>query len=111
MVFPVCAYVVLVAADQNRALLRAQARILISAESISVTEKLINRKKERGDLKIKRNKLFEQFERHPVDTRLALAIKVIDDQLAECHEQVRTENKKAGIREKNDAPLRKNSTN
>jgi hypothetical protein len=76
-----------------------------------VTEKSINRKKERGDLKIKRNKLFEQFERHPVNTRLALAIKVIDDELEECSEQVRTENKNAETKGKSAAPVRKDSSN
>jgi hypothetical protein len=72
-----------------------------------VTEESINRKKERGDLKIKRNKLFEQFERHPVNTRLALAIKVIDDELAECNGQVRTEKQSAETKGENAAPVRK----
>lgn len=43
----------------------------------------IEEKQRRKDLKIKRDLLFEQFLEHPMDTRLALEIKAIDDQLSE----------------------------
>jgi len=36
----------------------------------------------------KRKPLSEQFERNPDDTHLALELKVIDDQIAECHRQI-----------------------
>ncbi|HWY06346.1 MAG TPA: hypothetical protein VNY24_05770 [Candidatus Acidoferrales bacterium] len=52
-------------------------------------------KKDRHDLKIARTTLFEQFLKHPEDTRLALAIKIIDDQIANCTEWIRTKEKGA----------------
>jgi len=55
----------------------------------------IDRKKVRHDLKIARTKLFEQFLKHPEDTRLALAVKIIDDQIANCTDWIRTKEKSA----------------
>ncbi len=41
-------------------------------------------KKKRQELKNKRNQLYKLFLKNPVYTRLAVEIKVLDDQLAEC---------------------------
>jgi hypothetical protein len=41
------------------------------------------KKKKREDLKAKRDLLFERYVKRPMDTHLALEIKVLDDQLAE----------------------------
>ena len=46
------------------------------------------------ELKEKRKLLFQQFLKNPLDTRLALKIKIIDDQIAEC--TVQMEQKRAG---------------
>ncbi len=46
-------------------------------------ETTIEEKKKRDDLKTERNQLFERYLKHPMDTRLALEIKLLDDQLAE----------------------------
>ena len=46
-------------------------------------ETTIDEKKKRGDLKAKRDLLFERYVKRPMDTHLALEIKVLDDQLAE----------------------------
>jgi hypothetical protein len=46
-------------------------------------ETTVEEKKKRDDLKVERNQLFERYLQHPMDTRLALEIKLIDDQLAE----------------------------
>ena len=46
-------------------------------------ETAIEEKKKREDLKAKRDLLFERYVRRPMDTHLALEIKVLDDQLAE----------------------------
>ena len=62
---------------------------------------LINRKKVRDELKIQRTKLFDRFSKHPKDTRLALAIKILDDQIAACTEWSRTNDKNAEIEKKN----------
>lgn len=45
-------------------------------------ETAINEKRKREELKGKRDLLFERYLKHPMDTRLALEIKIIDDQLA-----------------------------
>jgi CRISPR/Cas system-associated endonuclease Cas1 len=66
-----------------------------------MAENSIDRKKARDDLKIDRAKLFEQFLKHPKDTRLALAVKIIDDQIANCTESIRTKEKNAEKKRKN----------
>ena len=43
----------------------------------------IEEKRKREELKAKRDQLFERYLKHPMDTRLALEIKAIDDQIAE----------------------------
>jgi len=48
-----------------------------------VPETTIEEKKKREDLKAKRDLLFERYVKRPMDTHLALEIKVLDDQLAE----------------------------
>jgi hypothetical protein len=50
------------------------------------------RKKKRGDLTDKRNLLFKKYSRNPHDLELALEIKKIDDEIAECTDQMRREN-------------------
>ena len=57
---------------------------------------LIDRMKVRNELKVKRTKLFGQFSKHPRDTRLALAIKILDNQIADCTEWIRTNVKNTG---------------
>jgi hypothetical protein len=48
-----------------------------------VLETAIEEKRKREELKAKRDLLFEWYLKHPMDTRLALEIKTIDDQIAE----------------------------
>ena len=43
----------------------------------------IEEKKKREDMKAKRDLLFERYVKRPMDTHLALEIKVLDDQLAQ----------------------------
>ncbi len=43
----------------------------------------LDEKKKRDELKVKRNLLFDEYLKKPWDTRLALEIKVMDDQVAE----------------------------
>jgi len=57
-------------------------------------EDAIDARKKREELKAKRNLLFQRFLKNPLDTRLALKIKIIDDQIAEC--TVQMEQKRAG---------------
>jgi hypothetical protein len=53
----------------------------------------IDTMRKREELKRTRNLLFKQFLKNPVDTRLALKIKSIDDQVAECSERMRQNRK------------------
>jgi hypothetical protein len=48
-------------------------------------------KKKRGDLNIKRSSLFKKYLQNPNDLRLALEIKRIDDEIAECTDKMRDE--------------------
>ena len=48
-------------------------------------------KKKRDDLKTKRNSLFEKYAKHPNEFHLALEIKKIDDEIAECTDKMRQE--------------------
>jgi hypothetical protein len=52
-----------------------------------------NTMRKREKLKAQRNLLFERFLRNPLDTGLALKIKIIDDQVAAYAEQVEQERK------------------
>ena len=55
-------------------------------------ETAIEEKRKREELKAKRDLLFERYLKHPMDTRLAklaLEIKIIDDQLAEDTKQTK----------------------
>jgi hypothetical protein len=48
-------------------------------------------KKKRDDLKIKRNSLFEKYAKRPEDFHLALEIKKLDDEIADCTQHVEQE--------------------
>jgi len=54
-----------------------------------VSKIAIDDRTKRDELKAKRNLLFERFLKTPFDTRLALEIKLIDDQVAECTDQIK----------------------
>jgi len=45
-------------------------------------------KEKREGLRARRKPLFERYEKNPNDHRLALEIKEIDDQIAECDQQI-----------------------
>jgi capsid portal protein len=55
----------------------------------SVLETVTDEKKKRGELKAKRDLLFEKYLKHPMDTQLSLEIKSIDDQLAESNKPLK----------------------
>jgi hypothetical protein len=46
------------------------------------------------ELRDKRKPLSERFENNPNDTHLALELKIIDDQIAECNQQIRGDRRK-----------------
>jgi hypothetical protein len=46
------------------------------------------------ELRDKRKPLSERFENNPNDTHLALELKIIDDQMAECNQQIRDDRRK-----------------
>jgi hypothetical protein len=47
---------------------------------------LIDEKEIRGQLKSERDLLFEEYSKNPMNARLAIEIKLIDDQIAELTE-------------------------
>ena len=52
------------------------------------------------ELRSHRKLLWERFENSPDDTRLALELKLIDDQIAKCNQQTKADNKgRKGSRE------------
>lgn len=56
----------------------------------------IDKKKIRDQLKTKRNLLLEEYSKSPMNTRLAIEIRFIDDQIAEVTEQL-VQQRKAGL--------------
>jgi len=50
-------------------------------------------KRKREDLRNRRIPLFKRYEKNPNDLRLALEIKWIDDQIAECTQQLQRANR------------------
>ena len=60
-------------------------------------------KKKRDDLKSKRNSLFEEYAKHPEEFHLALEIKKIDDEIADCTVHVEQERRS----ERSASPSRK----
>ena len=48
----------------------------------------VNWKSKRDELRTRRRPLFERYEKNPNDFHLALEIKQIDDQIAECTKQM-----------------------
>lgn len=54
-----------------------------------LSETAIEEKKKRDELKAKRELLFERYLKHPMDTRMALEIKIMDDQLAAAASQTK----------------------
>jgi hypothetical protein len=50
-------------------------------------------KRKREDLKNRRAPLFKRYEKSPNDLCLAREIKILDDQIAECTEQIERENR------------------
>jgi hypothetical protein len=51
-------------------------------------------KRKREALQNRRTPLFKRYEKSPGDLRLALEIKTIDDQIAECTQQIECENRR-----------------
>jgi hypothetical protein len=51
-------------------------------------------KRKREDLENRRTALFKRYKRSPGDLRLALEIRNIDDQIAECTQQIECENRR-----------------
>ena len=55
----------------------------------TMQETLVECKSKRDKLKAKRDLLFERYLKNPQDSRMALEIKKIDDEIAECTDRLR----------------------
>jgi hypothetical protein len=53
-------------------------------------------KRKRENFKKRRTPLFKRYKKNPSDLRLAREIKMIDDQIAECSQQMERENALVG---------------
>lgn len=69
------------------------SQLTLFAEESVMTARAGVWKRKREDLQNKRTLLFKRYERNPGDLRLALEIKTIDDQIAECTQQMERENR------------------
>jgi hypothetical protein len=72
-------------------------QLRIVAREILVTARAGVWKRKREDLKSRRIPLFKRYEKSPHDLRLALEIRIIDDQIAECIHQIEQEGQKVGL--------------
>ena len=50
--------------------------------------------KRKLELKARRKPLFDWYEKNPGDTSLVLEIKIVDDQIAQCNQQIERERMK-----------------
>ena len=57
---------------------------------------LMDEKRIRGQLKSKRDLLLQEYSKNPMNTRLAIEIKLIDDQIAELTEHL-VQQRKSGL--------------
>jgi hypothetical protein len=76
----------------HRQLILGQARLV--AEETLVTARAGVWKRKREDLKNRRTALFKRYEKSPGELRLALEIKSIDDEIAECTQQIECESRR-----------------
>jgi hypothetical protein len=65
----------------------AKQRIVLTEASLMLEPVLTDERKKRKELTAKRNLLFAEYLKNPQDIRLALEIKLIDDQVAQSIEQ------------------------
>jgi hypothetical protein len=77
-------------AKVNRQSILGHARLAERVDYMTARAGIWKRKRE--DLKKSRTPLFKRYEKSPSDLRLALEIKIIDDQIAECNQQMEREN-------------------
>jgi len=63
--------------------------LILEAGLTTMQETLIECKSKRDKLKAKRDVLFERYLKSPNDSRMALEIKKIDDEIAECTDRLR----------------------
>jgi hypothetical protein len=71
-------------------------RLQLRLEDLTTMQKLLVDEKDiRRQLKSRRDVLFEEYSRNPMNSRLAIEIKLIDDQIAELTER-QSQQKKSG---------------
>ena len=72
---------------ENERVSTAKERIVLTEASLMLEPVLTDERKKRKELTAKRNLLFAEYLKNPQDIRLALEIKLIDDQVAQSIEQ------------------------
>jgi len=72
--------------------------LILVAGSNTMQETLVECKSKRDKLKAKRDLLFERYLESPQDSRMALEIKKIDDEIAECTDRLRQPRKISSLK-------------
>jgi uncharacterized protein YaaR (DUF327 family) len=70
--------------------------ITIGRLDLQMQKPLMDEKRIRGQLKSKRDLLLQEYSKNPMNTRLAIEIKLIDDQIAELTEHL-VQQRKSGL--------------
>jgi hypothetical protein len=76
----------------EQTLIWGQARLIVKETLVTARAGVWKRKRE--DLENRRAALFKRYEKSPGNLRLALEIRSIDDQIAECTQQIECENRR-----------------
>jgi len=76
-------------------------RSKIAGEDTRVTARAGVWKRKRDVLMKRRTALFKSYKRSPYDLRLALEIRTIDDEIAECTQQIEQESRKPELVQRN----------
>ena len=76
-------------------------RSRIAGEDTRVTARAGVWKRKRDDLMKRRLPLFKSYKKSPHEFRLALEIRILDDQIAECTQQIEQESRKLELVQKN----------
>jgi hypothetical protein len=79
-----------VSTGENRAHTRRMGHDIAATSSVW--------KEKRRALRSKRDSLFEEYAKRPQDCHLALEIKTIDDEIAECNQKEQEGNERAKVR-------------
>ena len=83
----ICAHMHVSSGTKTSAVRSTKERIVLPEAKLMLEPVIADERKKRKELTTKRNLLFAEYLKNPQDIRLALEIKLIDDQVAQSIEQ------------------------